>query len=90
MSHPVPTALSSTTGRGPTVKTNSQKAKKGLPHGELQRIINFQGVPNGILSCMLLSYYGLETRARKTEGPREYSRYIGSSARVERLTFLPS
>ena len=64
------TALNSTTGHGPTVKTNSQKAKKGLPHGELQRIVNFQGVPNGILSCMLLSYYGLETRAWKTEGPR--------------------
>ena len=44
IAHPVPTALNSTTGRGPTVKTNSQKAKKGLPHGELQRIINFQGV----------------------------------------------
>ena len=48
MAHPVPTALSSTTGRGPTVKTNSQKAKKGLPHGELQRIINFLGVPKKV------------------------------------------
>ena len=35
---------SSTTGRGPTVKTNSQKAKKGLPHGELQRIVKSQGI----------------------------------------------
>ena len=28
--------------------------------------------------------------AQKTEGPRAYSRYIGSSARAEWPTFLPS
>jgi hypothetical protein len=32
----------------------------------------------------------LNTAPRKTEGPRAYARYMGSSARAEWPTFLPS
>ena len=58
----------------------------------LGRVLPESGVPKSdiLISLVVFTLAQFGTRSQKTEGPRAYAHYMGSSARAEWPTFLPS